>query len=477
MSTIPLVTQRNRSTGYSSDRAAKNFLILALAYLVLGMLFGTIGSFQYLLPEFLQKQLSFQKSRPLHVYLAIGWIFTAAQGLLYYYMPRAARRKLVWEKGPRIHFAMQLIISTWIIGGFIAGKFGGREYLEFPPYMALLIAASWVPFAYNFFATIRPNFLTAPVYIWSWSAGIVFFFITLGESYLWTFNSVMLNPVRDITIQWKALGSMVGSWNMLIYGSSIFLMYRLSGNKDLIYSKQSFFFFFVGLTNLMFNWGHHTYVVPAAPWIATTSYVISMTELVIFGNIIWKFRKTVSEGIKNREHLTHKLLFLADLWIFANLGLAIAISIPSINAYTHGTHITVAHAMGATIGINSMLLLASIVYIGKTQAPDRFRNWKAPLQFGVSLSNASLFIFWLTLVGSGLIRIQAKLDGRSFQSMMEESRGLFKWFAGSGTLLAIGFLFTIIPLIKILSARHRRKHGSISVVKMEERSKPVQVAE
>ena len=39
----------------------------------------------------------------------------------------------------------------------------------------------------------------------------------------------------------------------------------------------------------------------------------------------------------------------ADIWIFLTLVLAIAMSIPAINVYTHGTHITVAHTMGATM--------------------------------------------------------------------------------------------------------------------------------
>jgi len=45
---------------------------------------------------------------------------------------------------------------------------------------------------------------------------------------------------------------------------------------------------------------------------------------------------------------------------FLSLSLAIAMSVPAINVYTHGTHFTVAHTMGTTIGINSFLLLAFV---------------------------------------------------------------------------------------------------------------------
>lgn len=83
-----------------------------------------------------------------------------------------------------------------------------------------------------------------------------------------------------------------------------------------------------------------------------------MTELFILGRIIWQWKSSVSEARKLYHHTAYRFLMAADIWIFLTLILAIAMSIPAINVYTHGTHITVAHTMGATIGINSFLLLA-----------------------------------------------------------------------------------------------------------------------
>ncbi len=432
---------------------AKAFIILSLTYLLLGLTFGVIGSLQYVFPSLLTESLAFHKSRPLHVYLVISWLFTAAQGLLYYFIPRVAGRSLYWQQGTWIHFALQAGVSLSIITGFFMGYFGGREYLEFPPFYAFIIAISWLPLAINFFATIRPSLGIAPVYIWNWTIGIVFFFLTLAESYLWTLDFVMSNTVRDITIQWKALGSMVGSWNMLIYGCTLFLMEKLSGDKTIARNRTAFFFFFVGFVNLMFNWGHHTYAVPAAPWIATVSYVISMTELLIFGHIIYKWKQTLSNAMRNGKHLTHKLLFLADAWIFFNLALAIAISVPALNAYTHGTHITVAHAMGATIGINTMLIFASIVFIAKKDHANIFQKYSRTIRTGTLITNAALAIFWISLIGSGLVKISGQLNSESFAIIMKKSEMLFKWFAGSGIFIMIGLLLMIIPAIRVLSAK------------------------
>lgn len=436
-----------------SDRAAKAFLVLALSYLLFGLLLGVIGGFQYLLPPFLKSQLSFQQTRPLHVYLVITWIFTAAQAGIYYYLPRVAYRRVYWQQGIWWHLVVQLSVSLFIVGSFFLGHFGGREYLEFPPWLGAFILLSWVPFTINFFFTLRPNYKTAPVYIWSWSTGIIFFFITLSESYLWLFDFFNNNIVRDVTVQWKALGSMVGSWNMLVYGTGMYVMEQTRGNNKLARSPLAFFFYFLGLTNLMFNWGHHTYIVPAAPWVKTVAYVISMTELLILAHLIMQWRKMMSNAKRNYHLLPYRLLSYADGWILLNLTLAIVISVPAWNYFTHGTHITVAHAMGATIGINTLLLFASVFYIIKNESPEMPEKQKKIIGKGVIITNIALLVFWISLLGSGLVKISSKLNNEAFATLMQKSKPWFQVFAYSGIVVLIGFLILIYSAIRLLSGR------------------------
>src|SRR5688572_17622213 len=116
----------NRSFG--SDVYARRFIILAFSYLLFGLMLGVTGGFQYILPDFLKDVLNFQKTRPLHVYLVITWIFTAAQGAIYYFIPRVAGKELAWRDGIKWHFILQLAVSLLIITCFFMGKFGGREY-------------------------------------------------------------------------------------------------------------------------------------------------------------------------------------------------------------------------------------------------------------------------------------------------------------------------------------------------------------
>jgi len=431
-------------------RVAALFILLAMLSLLSGLLYGTLGAGQYIFPELLKTKLSFSQSRPLHVYLVINWIFSAAAGGIYYYLPWiSGGRKIFSPALAFIHFGLQLLVWIMVVTGFFMGFFGGREYLEFPVWINAIVLFSWLCFMINFFATVRPVFKNAPVYIWSFSTGLLFFFITMTEAQLWVLPYFNNNIIRDVTVQWKAMGSMVGSWNMLVYGSAMLIMEKISGDKEMNHSKMAYFFYFLGMTNLMFNWGHHTYIVPASPVVKTVSYFISMTELLILGNIIYTWRKKFRDSLGFRKFLPASVLGWADSWIFLNLVLSIAISVPAINYFTHGTHITVAHAMGATIGINTMLLLASLVFIVSKENEPLLTRTGGHLKSALRVMNISLLVFWGTLIGMGIVKIMAVQDNELFYGVMNRLRPWFDFFFLSGIVLLAGLAWVLIWLVPV----------------------------
>jgi nitric oxide reductase subunit B len=428
------------------------FLIASLLALLAGIFFGVIGGLQYILPDFLKEHLSFNKARPIHVTLVITWIFTAAVGGIYYYLPLIKERKLFSTHLVKYHFALFVLTGITILTCYFLGIFGGREYMEFPPALAVPMFLTWVLFAINFFGTLRKPQTSnpkpkTPIYIWMWTTGVIFFALTYIESYLWLIPYFRNNIVRDITVQWKASGAMVGSWNMLVYGTGFYVMEKISGNDKVTRSRATFFFYFLGLTNLMFNWGHHTYIIPASPWISNISYVISMTELLILGSIMYNWRRTLSDAKKNFHIIPYRLLSAADIWIFLNLVLAIAISVPALNYYTHGTHITVAHAMGATIGINTMILLASLFYIGEQEFNFTITKHLLKIKIGFWIANISLLFFWLSMIASGVVKILETEHGSIFQQVMLKLSPWFHVFAFSGMGVFVGIVLLSIPLL------------------------------
>ena len=283
------------------------------------------------------------------------------------------------------------------------------------------------------------------MYVWMWSTGIFFFLITFIEQNLWQVPWFRYSYLREITVQWKANGAMVGAWNQMIYGTSLYLMVKISGNERIAQGKTVFFFYILGLTNLMFNWGHHIYSVPTASWIRDTSYVISMTEWIFLIRMIQGFKKTLEDRKRLRHLITYRFIIASEFWVFMNLLLALAMSVPAINRYTHGTHITVAHAMGATIGINSMILLASFSYmLGIDRKNDLTRKI---ISVNYWISQYSLALFWLSLIAAGIIKsyMNTGMNVSNFQEIMKPVIPAIKVFsyAGIGLMISMGIIAAI----------------------------------
>jgi nitric oxide reductase subunit B len=427
------------------------FLRLGMLALAAGMLFGVIGGFQFLFPEFL-RELLFTKTRPLHVSLVVSWIFLGAIGGIYYYLANHCKLKLFSARAANWHFWIFVVTGLAILTCYFAGKFGGREYFEYPAVLSIPIFLSWIMFGVNYFKTVFKSTEPWPVYYWMWGTGIIFFFITFTESYLWLIPYFRDNMVREITVQWKSYGALTGSWNMLVYGTAIFVASKISEDEQTARSKMAYGLYFLGLFNLMFGWAHHTYLVPTVPWIRTLAYAASMTELFILGKILWDWRATLTSYQINKHCNAYRFMFAADIWVFINLILALVISVPAWNLLTHGTHITVAHAMGTTIGINTMILLSSVFYVIRVELPVEVHSGcSKQVRLGYWIANISLAVFFTSLILAGLGK--GLHDGGSFQEMMLSIRPFLLMFVVSGVTMMVGIWIVLLYAIRLINLR------------------------
>ncbi|MBK0402399.1 cbb3-type cytochrome c oxidase subunit I [Adhaeribacter sp. BT258] len=430
--------------------SATIFIATALAVFLLGMFFGLLAAAQYVMPGLWRDTLPFTKLRPLHVSMVVFWLLLGASGCVYYFLGTEKLLKRRTRKWILLHYGLVCFVAVGSAIAYFSGNFGGREYWEFPPYLAIPLVLAWVVFLGVFWRSVYGTMKRWPVYYWMWLTGIVFFIFSLAESYLWLLPYFGDDLVRDMAVQWKSYGAIVGSWNQLIYGAAFFLMAKISGDNSFAFSRKTYFFWFLGLTNLMFNWGHHIYALPVSPYIKHTAYLISMTELLIFGKILWEWKRSVSEMRQFFYQMPYRFLAAADVWIFLNLGVAILMSIPALNLHTHGTHVTVAHAMGTTIGINSMILLALAFYIfGQVFGALSPKNMMKA-KVGYWLSNGSLLVFWLALMGAGLTNAwyQWYEPEMPHALLMQKLVPFFAVFIFAGIFLFIGFALIVFPLLQ-----------------------------
>ncbi len=434
-------------------RVPKIFITLGVLALVVGVIFGTLAGVQAIFPDFLKEVLAFNRMRPFHVSTVVGWIILTATGGVYYYLANVLKVKLYSPKLMTTHLVLFTLCAIGIYISFASGKMGGREYLSYLPYISVPILLGWFIFGFNYFKTLLKQVQGWPVYLWMWGTGIVFMCYHFSEAHFWMIPHFRDNFVRDITVQWKSYGSFVGSWNMLVYGTAIFLMAKIKNDdKGVAHGKTAFFFYFLGLTNLMFGWAHHTYFIPTQPWIRVIAYITSMTEWIILVKMIISWSRSLSKEAKIQNNLSYKLLMSTDVWVFFNLFLALLISIPSIQAITHGTHITVAHSMGTTIGINTSILLASVLFILNKEHKERMERNAMWLKAGYWIFNISLVAFFISLILGGMVRGTTEPDV-PFSQMQENILPYMKVFLFSGYGILVGILLIAIPSLGALFSK------------------------
>uniref|UniRef100_UPI0035AD8A4A cbb3-type cytochrome c oxidase subunit I n=1 Tax=Flavobacterium sp. TaxID=239 RepID=UPI0035AD8A4A len=399
--------------------------------------------FQYIMPNFIKDILPFNALRPLHTLFSVSWILLGAIGGIYYYIKPKSHSLL------RIHFWLFIITGIGIIVSYLTKNFAGKEYLEFPSYFYFPIVVGWILFGINYYKTMLPSFKYWPVYFWMWATGIVFMIYHFTEAHLWLLPYFRDHFIQNISLQWKSGGSYVGSWNMLVYGTSLFVMSKISNDDSYAKSKKAFFFYFLGLTNLMFGWAHHVYIIPTAPWIRYLAYAISMTEWIILFSIIYDWKKNLSKEKQTKFLLVYRLMILADFWVFLNIILALLISIPSINLFTHGTHITVAHSMGTTIGINTLILLSSIAFIIDSENKFTLVSEKR-IALGIKIFNVSFLLFWISLLIMGIKKGYWTFFSKheSFSQLQDSLHWVYILFVIFGLGIIVGLSIIIFTFIK-----------------------------
>ncbi len=424
--------------------------------LMAGLCFGVLAALIYLFPDFLKQEIGFVSLRPLHVSSAMFWIILGATGCVYNGMKILTNNSKI-KVIAIVQWGLWIVAIIGIMRSYFIKDFGGKEYWEFNPVWALPIAIAWILFLVNFYQLVK-KIKNWPVYIWMWMTGILFFLFTFSENYLWMFPYFREHFITDMTIQWKVNGSLVGSWNQILYGTAFFLMDKISNSKSTGTSKLAFLMYFLGLFNLMFNWGHHIYTLPTEKYIRYIGYIVSMTEWIFFIKIIYDWRASLNTIQKHYHYFPYRFLMAADIWVALNMGQAILMSIPAINIYTHGTHVTVAHAMGTTIGINSMILFAACFefFNFNTSNTKRLKYYK--ILFWVL--QLSLLIFWLSLNIAGIKKgiWQLSTNQSSYSKMMESLRPYFIAFvfAGVGLMLTLGsFSFGLIK--SLFTTNHSRE--------------------
>jgi len=360
--------------------------------------------------------VTLQQLRPIHETFAFAWVFLGGIAVVYFYLhnsfgplTRAARRRVGWQ------LTLWIGAGTGILISLAVGQFSGREYLGYHPVFSLLILLGWLLFAWNYFERVGMRLVGQPVYIYMWSVAIPLFVVTFLEAHLFLLDFVSDSPVRDIAIQWKSNGVMVGSFNLLAYGALMYIVGLVRSDDRYAYSRTAFALFCVGVLNTFTNYGHHTYHLPQSPWIHWISFVVSMLEFVILAKLFWDilaFRRT--QPSLGDLRVCEGFVRSASLWTCIMLVLSLLIAVPPLNALIHGTHVVVAHSMGSMLGVDTMILLAAMAYMVQSlRGIAETSVVSTRVRLAIPVLNGSLALFWLAFLARGLVSGWTRYAGPS----------------------------------------------------------------
>jgi len=448
------IAPASNSSAHNIPRMTAALICCGLACLLLSAVMGVLSGLYYL-PEFAETMesagLTLQKLRPIHVTLATGWIFLAAVGAIYHHLSHVGETSL----GDRVRFRSQMLL--WLFAGILAlmtlsfGVFSGREYVGFHPFLSLLIYCGWICLVWNFFRKIGKGIFSQPIHIYMWAIGLLFFLYTFAEAHSWLLPWIGNRPLVDLQLQWKSAGTMVGSMNLLVYGSLAYLGKMLSNDNKSCHSKLTFALFGLGLLNSFTNYTHHTYHLPQREIVKWIGFVISMSEVILLWRVIteilglWKLR-AAKEGRCPTLTKTRSFVVSVKSWTTLNLFFSLLISIPPLNSLIHGTHVVFAHAMGAMIGIDTIVLLAVISYFAvQITGANTSSNSDRILKWGHIGLNIGLSTVVAAMTYKGVIDGYHRYMGHA----KVDSFDLLYLFVIGGTILSISLISLCYNWIKI----------------------------
>ena len=354
----------------SSEKILLVMMGCALVCVVLSLAFGALGALYYvpqISPRFATAGFSLVHLRPLHTTFASAWLFLGAATGAYKYLfdtfGEPSRAEILRFK---FHMICWGIAGLGAIATLPFGITSGREYLALHPLLSMLIWVGWATFAWTFIGRVRHGFFARPVYVYMWTVGMLYFLWTFAEGHAYLLPGVRNQPIADLQIQWKSCGTLVASFNQMVYGSLLYLAVRMTGDERIGQSRSAFMLLGVGLLNSFTNYAHHTYHLPQSHVIKWTAFLVSMLEIIIlvgvFKSVISALRDPRRGRVKSFS-LSESILGLSQSWNLFLLTLAIVISVPPWNGLIHGTHVVMAHAMGSELAIDTYILLGVFAFV------------------------------------------------------------------------------------------------------------------
>lgn len=434
-----------------SDSLVKFHLNAASAWLVIGMLAGTLMALRLISPwaaELFQTLpwLSFGRIRMLHTHVAIfGWLSNAFLAFSYYSAPRMVGKPLLLQPLARFNqWLFQLALTVGAIS-ILLGYAEGVEYAEAPWWADVIFALSFVSAMAVVLGTLLQDRFSG-MYVSGWYLSLGFVFTTLNFVMANTIVAHVAPGAAGAALSGLWIHNAVGLWVTPMGVAIIYYLLPLIVGKPIASHRLSLIGFWTLALFYPLGGSHHYFYSPVPWWLQVIAVPLTSALIFVVYTVVHNFFATMKGSwsmIAGNMSLRFLTVGIFSYILTCTQGPFHALF--SVQRVIHFTDWVVAHAHLALFGVFSWWIYAFIYFV-----------W--PKLTGRTFSHAlSEWHFWLTVVGfflmyyipdtiAGLMQGFFWLRGLPFIDSLSASQPFWIPRAISGVVLLVAFILLLINM-------------------------------
>jgi cytochrome c oxidase cbb3-type subunit 1 len=441
-----------------NDKVVRQFVIMTIAWGIIGMLVGVVIAAQLWLPilNLDIPWLTYGRLRPLHtnaVIFAFGG--SGLIGTSLYVVQRTCHVRLISDKlASFVFWGWQSVIVAAVIT-LPLGWTQGKEYAELEWPIDILITLVWVAYAVLFFGTIGKR-RVSHIFVANWFYGA--FILTIAVLHIVNNLSVPITIGKSYPIYSGAVDAMVQWW----YGHNAVGFFLTAGFLGMMYyfvPKQaegpvysyrlSIVHFWALIAIYMWAGPHHLHYTALPDWLQSIGMVFSLILLApSWGGMINGMMTLSGAWHKLRTDPVLKFMIVALSFYGMSTFEGPMMSIKTVNALSHYTDWTIGHVHAGALGWVAMMTIGSLYcLIPRLVGEKKMFSIKAiDIHFWTSTIGVVLYIssMWIAGVMQGLMWRAFNDDGTLTYSFIESLVATYPYYAirlFGGVLFLSGMFF------------------------------------
>ena len=269
---------------YQTQKLAYPYFVAALILFLLQITGGVLAGTIYVLPNFLSELLPFNIIRMIHTNALLVWLLLGYFGATYFLLPEETERDIFSPKLAWAQLVIFVFAAVAAVIGYLFRVHEGREFLEQPLWVKVLLVVAFLIFLYNITLTVlkgRKTSVSIVLLIGLWGAALFFLFAFYNPS----------NLALDKLYWWWVVHIWVeGVWELIMASILAFLLIKLTGVDREVIEKWLYVIVGLALFSGLLGTGHHYYWIGAPAYWQWAGSIFSILEVLpFFAMVVWAF--------------------------------------------------------------------------------------------------------------------------------------------------------------------------------------------